>query len=160
MKQCHYRCNTQLLEVWNGSAMCCIQVLSLASFPGRLPLRFLDRICDLWTARRSGRRPSISSTSSHRKVGSIMRYVDSVSVIMATCSCISVFRPASELAWTFVLKTGTGRSTAHIQSIDFLLNFAILKTAWVSLYITVLWTPLTLVVAIIVFSLQCKLTST
>jgi len=44
----------------------------LASFPGRLPLRSLYRIRDLWTARRSGRRPGITSTSSNRKVDSIM----------------------------------------------------------------------------------------
>jgi len=30
---------------------------TLALFPGRLPLRSLDRMCDLWTTRRSGRRP-------------------------------------------------------------------------------------------------------
>ena len=57
----------------------------LASFPGCLLLRFLDHIHDLWTARRSGRRPGITSTSSNRKVDSIMTYVDSVLVIMATC---------------------------------------------------------------------------
>jgi len=50
----------------------------LALFPGRLPLRSLDCIRDLWTARRSGRRPGITSTSSNRKVDSIMTYVDSV----------------------------------------------------------------------------------
>ena len=61
------------------------KVQKLASFPGRLLLRSLDRICDLWTARRSGRRPGSSSTSSNRKVDSIMTYVDSVSVIMAMC---------------------------------------------------------------------------
>ena len=33
----------------------------LASFPGHFPLRSLDRIRDLWTAWRSGRRPGISS---------------------------------------------------------------------------------------------------
>jgi len=46
----------------------------IASFPGRLPLRFLGRIHDLWTTWRSGRRPGITSTSSNRKVDSIMTY--------------------------------------------------------------------------------------
>jgi len=57
----------------------------LASFPGCLLLHSLDRICNLWTARRSGRRPGISSTSLNHKVDSIMTCMDSVSVIMATC---------------------------------------------------------------------------
>jgi len=57
----------------------------LASFPGRLPLHSLGRICHLWTAQRSRRRPCITSTSSNRKVDLIMTYVDLVSVIMATC---------------------------------------------------------------------------
>jgi len=57
----------------------------IASFPGRLPLHSLDCIRDLWTTRRSRRRPSIASTSSNCKVDSIMMYVDSVLVIMAMC---------------------------------------------------------------------------
>jgi len=44
----------------------------LALFPSHLWLRSLDHIRDLWTIRRSGRRPGISFTSSNRKVDSIM----------------------------------------------------------------------------------------
>ena len=61
---------------------------TLASFPGHLLFRSLDRICDLWTTRRSGRRPGISSTSSNRKMDSNMTYVDSVVVIMAMWMCL------------------------------------------------------------------------
>ena len=32
-------------------------ILPLTSFPGCLPLHFLDCMCDLWTGQRSGRRP-------------------------------------------------------------------------------------------------------
>jgi len=61
--------------------------VKLASFPGHLPLHSLDHIRDLWTTRRSGRRPGISSTSSNHKMDSIMTYmyVDSVLVIIAMC---------------------------------------------------------------------------
>jgi len=60
-------------------------IWSVASFSGRLPLRSLHCICDLWTTWRSGRRPGISSTWSNRKVDLIMMYVDSVLVTTATC---------------------------------------------------------------------------
>jgi len=72
-----------------------ICTVKVSSFPGRLPLHSLDRIRDLWTTRRSGRSPGITSTSSNLKVMSyvdsvssnrkVMTYVDLVSVIMATC---------------------------------------------------------------------------
>ena len=61
------------------------QMAALATFPGRLSLHSLDCIHDLWTNLRSGRRPGITSTTSNRKVDSIMTYVDSVLVIMAMC---------------------------------------------------------------------------
>ena len=78
---CAPLCHAVMSTFWKT----CSTSLELASCPGRLPLHSLDRICDFWTARRSGRRPGISSTSSNCKVDSIMTYVDSVSVIMATC---------------------------------------------------------------------------
>jgi len=53
-----------------------IHITVLASFQGHLPFRSLDCIRELWTAWRSGRRPGASSTSSNRKVDSIMTYVD------------------------------------------------------------------------------------
>ena len=73
-----HSCRHQLANVFSSK---------LASFPGHLLLCSLDRIRDLWTASRSGRRAGTSSTcmSSNCKVDSIMTYVDSVSVIMATC---------------------------------------------------------------------------
>jgi len=78
---------------WMGVQACvCVSVYALASFPGCLPLRSLDCICKLWASQGSGRRPGMSSTSSNRKVDSIMTYVDSVSVIMATCpQCYCTF---------------------------------------------------------------------
>ena len=45
---------------------------TIASFLGCLPLCFLDYIHDLWTTRRSRRRPGITSMSPNRKVDSIM----------------------------------------------------------------------------------------
>ena len=59
---------------------------TLASFPGRLPLRFLDHICDLWTWRRPGTTPASSTT---RWTWSWCS-ADSVSVIMATCHELTV----------------------------------------------------------------------
>ena len=77
------KCSTTLLT--SGTVAIGLNCISLASFPGRLPQRSLDRIRVLWRARRSGRRPGITSTSSNCKVDSMMTYVDSVLVIMAMC---------------------------------------------------------------------------
>ena len=81
LAQYGWYCKSSLQSLGSGTH----SMIQLASFPGCLPLCFLDRIHDLWTARRSGRRPGIPSTSSNCKVDSIMTYVDSVSVIMSTC---------------------------------------------------------------------------
>ena len=94
-----YVLNLHVVLRWGGVILCWwgtiftwlyfifVRCNSLASFPGCLPLHSLDSIRDLWTARRSGRRPDISCMSSHCKVDLIMTYGDSVSVTMAMCPC-------------------------------------------------------------------------
>jgi len=75
MEITHQQC---ILNQYSRTSLCGHR-LDLASFPDHLLLRSLDCIRDLWTDRRSARRPGITSTSSNCKVDSIMTYVDSVS---------------------------------------------------------------------------------
>ena len=69
------------------------------------------------------RRPGISSTSSNRKVDSTMTYVDSVSVIMATCprTFLRVYWEVHELRtgvswWVIVLSTLIGKNVANCNT--------------------------------------------
>jgi len=85
-----------------------------ALFPGHLPLCFFDRIHDLWTIRRSGKRPGTTHTLSNRKINLIMTHV--WIWFQAMCLCLQSFTAMCSTFWSFSYLASTNNSSCPQMS--------------------------------------------